>query len=273
MRKDKCTEFFFSKPIDEELAADRIVTVIGKEGFQRRRNSHVLLIGAGHLGSKVGTAIAKMGYNFTVIDPDIVGPENIVLQEFDIEDIGTPKAIALARRAALLSPFPILGRGIPLRFDQAIKAGLLTYQDFHAVIAVPDNDLARLEVAYYFHDKLPVIFAGISEDSNYAYVFVQECGNACLRCVFPNMKPTPRTGGCRGHMAEMGFIATGYIAFALDSLFLGDHPLRKRSWNLCKVYLNGLSDLRKLVAKRTNCDLCSQPRQKMQEIGGEERWK
>lgn len=252
----KSGEFTFSKPIDERAAAERVARVIGEENFQRRRRSHILIVGGGHIGSKVGVALARQGYNFTVVDADIVRPENLILQEFEPQDAlnETNKVIALARRAALLSPFSIVARGVPMWFHQAVRAGLIPNCD--AVIAAPDSDLARLEVASYFYGKVPIIFAGISKDSNYAYIFVQEPGKACLRCAFPNMEPTPAVGGCQGHMAEMGYIVTGYALFALDSLVM-DHPLRKRSWNLCKIYLDRLPDLRVKVEKRPGCELCS----------------
>ena len=116
--------------------------------------------------------------------------------------------------------------------------------------------MARLEAAFFFHSKVPVVFAGISEDANYGYVFVQEPGKACLKCVFPNMEPDPSGGGCQGHMGDMGYVLTGYVSFALDTLFV-DHPLRKRNWNLVKLYLNGLPNLKVRVKKREGCEFCS----------------
>ncbi|MEN3011040.1 MAG: ThiF family adenylyltransferase [Candidatus Bipolaricaulaceae bacterium] len=236
-------------------AEERIVAFYGQENFRRRRNTTVLLVGIGAIGSKVGAALAKGGYDLVAVDYDAVEPPNLPFQEYEAADVGRPKAEAFAERAAALSPFPIKVTPIPLSFSEAVEVGAIP--ECQLVVAVPDNDLARLEVASYFLEKSPVVVAGISEDGHHGYVFVQEVGQACLKCAFPTIRPRMGVSrGCGAYTAEMAHILTGYVLFAVDSLVV-DHPLRRRSWNLCKVYLNSSPDVRTRIQKRENCELCS----------------
>jgi len=177
--------------------AHKFIQSFGKDNFECRLKTTILLVGCGALGSKIAVALAKHGYNQVLVDPDFVAPHNLPLQEYSSHDLDRPKVEALAEHIAQLSPFPVRVKSLHMRFNEAVIGNKLPSCDI--VVAVPDNDLARLEVAHHFYCLKPVVFAGASESGDYGYVFVQEPHQACLLCAFPTMDARL---GTRGALCE-----------------------------------------------------------------------
>lgn len=66
---------------------------------EERQGKHILVLGAGALGSPVIDHLAKAGVGFiTVLDPEDLAPPNIGRHLLGAESIGRPKATTLARR-------------------------------------------------------------------------------------------------------------------------------------------------------------------------------
>lgn len=75
----------------------------GKEDSlkQQMRSAHVCLVGCGALGSEVAHLLAQEGIEqFTLIDGDILLPENVARHRCDLSDVGRSKAEAI--RSAIL---------------------------------------------------------------------------------------------------------------------------------------------------------------------------
>jgi hypothetical protein len=102
---------------DRELAA----AVAGHAEPDRRR---AVLVGAGALGSQIAINLAREGaFSWTVVDSDWLLPHNLARHALLIDELGAPKALALAR-----------------------QMGWLLNESFTAVagdVAKPDADLAR----------------------------------------------------------------------------------------------------------------------------------
>jgi hypothetical protein len=77
------------------------------EGYATR--THVMLIGAGGVGARLAPLLVKHlipGDALSIIDHDIVEIKNLQRQHFVADDIGKPKALVVAERAALAAPSP-----------------------------------------------------------------------------------------------------------------------------------------------------------------------
>ncbi|MCY1040636.1 ThiF family adenylyltransferase [Corallococcus sp. bb12-1] len=69
------------------------------------RNSWVLLLGAGSLGSAVAELLVRGGVTrLVIVDPEVVEAGNLVRHTLDLMDVGTSKAHALAGRLRSISP-------------------------------------------------------------------------------------------------------------------------------------------------------------------------
>lgn len=93
---------------DEQIryARHTILPGFGIEGQQKLRTSSVLVIGAGGLGAPILLYLSAAGVGrIGIIDPDLVSLSNLQRQVlFTVEDIGTPKVDAAARRLSALNP-------------------------------------------------------------------------------------------------------------------------------------------------------------------------
>ena len=79
---------------------------LGIEGQERILASHVLLVGAGGLGSAAALYLATAGIGvLTLVDPDSVDLTNLQRQiAHDMSSVGQPKVVSAARRIANLNP-------------------------------------------------------------------------------------------------------------------------------------------------------------------------
>jgi hypothetical protein len=81
---------------DRDLAA----AIAGHSAPDRRR---AVLAGAGSLGSQIALDLAREGaFSWTVVDPDYLLPHNLARHALLTDEIGAPKALALARQLNLL---------------------------------------------------------------------------------------------------------------------------------------------------------------------------
>jgi hypothetical protein len=65
----------------------------------------VALVGCGSAGSKVAVSLARSGIGaFTLIDDDVLVPENLVRNDLDWRDVGSHKVDALGSRIQLVNP-------------------------------------------------------------------------------------------------------------------------------------------------------------------------
>jgi adenylyltransferase/sulfurtransferase len=119
-------------PDSPRFARQRILTGFGREAQQRLADAHVLVIGAGGLGSAVLPALAAAGVGtIGIIDDDVVDASNLHRQTlFSPGDVGRPKVDAAADALAALAPDVTIERhGIRFApgntFDLLLDADLL----------------------------------------------------------------------------------------------------------------------------------------------------
>lgn len=94
--KDKLIEF---TPLVEDETA--------RSGMRSTRvgSKLVVIIGAGSLGSKVATSLARSGVKrFLLIDDDVFMPENLERHDLDWSTVGEHKVDALSKRIRLITP-------------------------------------------------------------------------------------------------------------------------------------------------------------------------
>ena len=84
----------------------RTVKLIGEEGLSRLKNSSVLIVGVGGVGSFAAEAIARAGVgNITVMDGDTVQPSNLNRQLIALTStLGRNKAEVMAERINDINP-------------------------------------------------------------------------------------------------------------------------------------------------------------------------
>ncbi len=92
---------------------------VGEEGQQRLRDTSVLIVGVGGLGSPIATLLTSSGVGrIGIVDFDTVSLSNLPRQTlYTTEDIGKPKVACAARRLRAMNPNTEIVC-YPQRFDE-----------------------------------------------------------------------------------------------------------------------------------------------------------
>ena len=215
--------------------------------------SRVLCVGAGGLISQIAPTLVRKGVGgIALVDDDIVETGNLNRQRFYIKDVGRNKAAALAENLLPECIAETEIRGIPFRLQEAIALGI----DLSCDVAIcgVDNNPARVAASRYFRaNGIPVIFAAVSLNGDYGYVFVQDKTGPCIACMFPDMinddrYPCPGTPAIADILQAVGSLT----AYAVDTLLMN----RPRTWNYRCVSLSDCAlDGGSMIPARPGCPL------------------
>lgn len=166
-----------------------IIPELSEAGQEKLKRSHVLVVGAGGLGSPVLMYLAAAGAGtIGIVDPDKVETCNLQRQTlYTTMDIGLFKAEVAARRLASLNPLINL-LPYPVRFAPANADDLLTGYDI--VVDCSDNYPAR----YLLSDTtrragIPLVYGAVSQFMGQASVFNFRNGPS-YRDLYPEAKDT-----------------------------------------------------------------------------------
>ncbi|MGC0373533.1 ThiF family adenylyltransferase [Streptomyces sp. SAI-229] len=158
---------------------------------------HVLLVGAGSVGSYLADVLVRSGVGrVTVVDPDRVEAANIGRSLFTVQDIGSPKAKATARHLRNVHP------GVRARAWKASVGDIrperwgkiLPHVDL--VIAATDDNAAQQRLnhlAYWF--RKPAVFVGLYQGASGGEVVFSRPPLPCWACT---------TGGVRESLGDLG---------------------------------------------------------------------
>jgi sulfur-carrier protein adenylyltransferase/sulfurtransferase len=160
-----------------------LVDEIGEAGQLRLKQSSVLCIGAGGLGSPALLYLAAAGVgHIGIVDPDVIDSSNLQRQVlFDTSVVGKPKAEIAAVKLRALNPYIRVDTFVE-RFDETNAERLLG--GFDAILDGTDNFATR----YLVNDVAlkqgkPSFFGCIFRFTGQVSVFTAQTG--CYRCVFP----------------------------------------------------------------------------------------
>lgn len=186
------------------------VAGIGAEGQSRLRDSHVLVVGCGALGTHATDALARAGIGtLSIVDRDIVEWSNLQRQVLFTEAdarAGTPKAVAAAAR---LHDANSECRVLPHVADCSLDFLQRLPIRPHVVLDGTDNFATRyLLNDWCARERLPWIYAGAVGSE--AAALVVPPGGPCLRCLWPE----PPVGGDVGTCETAGILAPAIAVVA-----------------------------------------------------------
>lgn len=176
------------------LEADRylrqtMLAEIGEAGQERLKESSVLCIGTGGLGSPALLYLAAAGVGkIGLIDPDTVAHSNLHRQILhDTDRVGSPKIESARDRLQAINPHVELVLH-PGRFDAAQALDLLS--SYQAILDGSDNFPTRFaanDAAFFL--KKPLIHGAIFQFEGQVTVFAPHLGGPCYRCLLPAAPP------------------------------------------------------------------------------------
>jgi hypothetical protein len=153
------------------------------------RNSFVVIVGVGALGSTVARSLAAIGVRrFLLVDPDVISPGNVVRHEARMPEVGEPKVEAMARIIRETNPYADVDTLLGTRAqDGRLEAALLDPQSRPALVivtvALKAVDGQIEDVARMANPPFPVLHAWVMADAQALRAFVYRAGRtACLYC-------------------------------------------------------------------------------------------
>lgn len=171
---------------DDELtryARHIVLKEVGGDGQQRFGAAHVVVVGAGGIGSPAIQYLAAAGIGrLTIIDDDAVDLSNLQRQTiYTTADIGRHKAEAAAAATRRLNPHIVADARI-VRIDGDTVTALIAGAD--AILDGCDNFATRLLVADAAHAaRIPLVSAAIGQfDGQLAVFRGWEADKPCYRC-------------------------------------------------------------------------------------------
>lgn len=162
-----------------------LLDAIGIEGQKKIGAAHVLIIGAGGLGSACAPYLVASGIGkLTIIDDDVVDLTNLQRQIMhDTPRIGQPKVLSTQTMLNRLNPhvevIPVYQRADPTLLDELMPSATI-------VIDCTDNFRTRqmINSACVKHRK-PLIFgAAIQFDGQFSVFDTRRADSPCYACLF-----------------------------------------------------------------------------------------
>jgi molybdopterin-synthase adenylyltransferase len=159
---------------------------LGVEGQQKLLDAHVLVIGAGGLGSPVAMYLGTAGVGrITIVDHDTVDLTNLQRQiAHTLDRVGRPKVESAARSIAAINP-EVRVVALQERADAGRLAALVA--DADVVIDCSDNFATRhaVNTACVAHRKPLVSGAAIGFDGQISVYDSRDPAMPCYACLFP----------------------------------------------------------------------------------------
>ena len=244
----------------ERYARQAIIPDIGEEGQERLLAAHVLLVGAGGLGSPAGFYLAAAGIgHVTIIDDEQIEISNLNRQILHTTgSVGTPKVEQAAQAMKALNPtmqvLPIQARLAADNVD-----ALVTEHDL--VVDCTDNAQTRFLLGVAAHRlERPLVFGGAVRTEGQIAVFQSSVKGfehtPCYCCVFPDAPDASVAPGC----SEAGILGpiTGVIgslqALEAVKLILGVGTSLTGHLLLFDGRNSGFMDI--ATARRADCAIC-----------------
>lgn len=176
----------------ERYARHIVLREIGGQGQRCLKESRMLVVGAGGLGSPALLYLAAAGVGtIGIVDSDSVALSNLQRQvAFGEHDIGAPKAERAAERVRALNSH-VRTESMAVRLDRANADEIVGRFD----VALDCSD--SFETRGILNEAcvrrgIPLVFGAISQWEGQVSVFHPAGGSACFACVFPSA-PAPGT--------------------------------------------------------------------------------
>ena len=226
-----------------------IMPEVGPEGQKKLKNSSVLCIGAGGLGSPLALYLAAAGVGrLGLVDFDVVDESNLQRQIIhDTAGIGTPKLVSAKKRLLALNPYiTVETHEIRLSSENAVEL----FAKYDVIADGTDNFATR----YLVNDACvltgkPNAYGSIFRFEGQLSVFGAKDG-PCYRCLYPEPPPPGLVPSCAeggvlgvlpGVIGTMQAIETIKLLLGIGKPLIGRlmlYDALEQSWRTLKVKKN-----------------------------------
>ena len=230
---------------------------LGVAGQEKLKQAHVLVVGAGGLGSVVLSNLAGAGVGkITIADSDRVEINNLHRQHlYTVDDIGKNKADAAKARLIKMNPFVDVEAHVE-RLDLHNIVSFLKTCDL--VVDCSDNFKTKFLVHdAAFLNKTPLVQASVYQQEGQLAVYIPKSEAGCLRCVWPDIPSESCVKSCTeaGIMPHTVTTIGALQAQEAIEILLGRTTDNHRQSSL--INFPGMDIIKIERDKNDNCPLCS----------------
>jgi sulfur carrier protein ThiS adenylyltransferase len=247
--------------VNSRYSRQELFFPIGKEGQQRITKKHVLIIGAGALGSGSAEALVRAGIGkLTLVDRDYVEWSNLQRQQlYSEEDVinRLPKVIAAKNRLTAINSSVEIDAIIA---DAAVSEMEEWAQQANLIIDATDNFETRMiinDVSQKY--QVPWIYGACVASYGIIYTIIPG-KTPCLSCLFETVPLGGLTCDTAGIISPAVSMVVSYQISEALKILVGDmNSLRKKlvSFDLWK---NQFSAIRVDKLKKEDCPSCGKNR-------------
>ncbi|WJQ14659.1 thiazole biosynthesis adenylyltransferase ThiF [Geobacillus stearothermophilus] len=245
--------------MNERYSRQQLFAPIGEEGQKKIRGKHVVLVGAGALGTGNAEALVRAGIGkLTIIDRDYVEWSNLQRQQLYSEADAKerlPKAIAAKRRLERINS-EVKIDAIVGEADAEQLESLAVEQRPDLLIDATDNFDARMiinDVAYKY--GIPWIYGACVGSYGLSYAFIPG-RTPCLYCLLETVPQGGLTCDTAGIISPAVQMVVSYqVAEALKVLVEDWAALRGKLVSF-DLWTNEYAAIRIDAVKRDDCPTC-----------------
>lgn len=234
-------------------------TPFGKEGQLRLRDSHVLVLGAGALGSAIAETLVRAGVgHVTIVDRDYVEWSNLQRQQLFTEQDAIdrlPKAVAAAKRLSEINSDGIVD-GVVM--DVRAQELSVLCQGVDLMMDATDNFGTRLILNDIgFKHGIPWIYGGCVGSSGMSYTFLPG-ETPCLNCLLGTIPLGGDTCDINGILPQAVQMVVAHQTMEAMKLLSGHrHALRKKMLSF-DLWRNERVEFGVDRAKKSDCPTCGE---------------
>lgn len=245
----------------ERYSRQQLFKPIGSRGQEKIRNKHVLIVGAGALGSASAESFVRAGIGkLTIIDRDYVEWSNLQRQQlYSEQDVREkiPKAIAAKNRLEQINS------------EVQIHAFVMD-----AVAENMEDLLKNVDVIIDATDNFDIRFVinGLSQKHNIPWVYGSCVGSygmsytvipqetPCLHCVLKNVPVTGVTCDTAGIISPTVQVVAAYQVAEAFKILVGDFSAIRKTFFMFDIWSNQNHFIKLGKIKTDDCPSCGSNR-------------
>lgn len=235
----------------ERYSRQQLFNPIGSEGQEKIRNKHVLIVGAGALGSASAESFVRAGIGkLTIIDRDYVEWSNLQRQQLYAEQDAIeklPKAIAAQNRLKQInSDVQIQALVMDARVDN--MEALLGSVD--VIIDATDN----FDIRFVINDlsqkhNIPWIYGSCVGSYGMSYTIIPK-KTPCLHCVLKSVPVTGATCDTVGIISPAVQIVVAYQVAEAFKILVEDYTAIRKTFLMFDIWSNQYHSIKLEKSKR-----------------------
>lgn len=245
----------------DRYSRQMLFTQIGQTGQEKIRAKHVLMIGAGALGSSNGEILTRAGIGkLTVVDRDYVEASNLQRQQlYTEEDVAQklPKAVAAEKRLRAINSDveirSIVGDANPEMLEELVK-------DVDLILDATDNFETRMAINDISQKhQIPWIYGACVGSFGMSFTIIPG-KTPCLNCLLKSIPVQGMTCDTVGIIAPTVQMVVAHQTAEALKILVEDWDAIRNSFVSFDLWRNQYSSIKMSRAKDEGCLSCGKER-------------